>query len=537
MPELITNSLGRLVPGEVNGFPYQAYCGAFADLPAGTKCTIPEAMRQGRGDSKIMKSLADVIEISVPDNGWISLPHYYREDPTPLILTIDALRKAGRRGIKIMGIAFFSNHAEVLLPAIQEGILAGFEGNTYGKMAQAVAAGDLAPWVALGRTHGGRARAFQRGEREIDLAIGPVPIADAWGNANGVMGNPRAQCGPIRIFEPDTWWAKRTVLLTEEIYPGLLMPNPIDMQWVDWVVKVDRIGDNRNISTGTTDITRVKGDPQREQIAANVMGAMEAAGVIKNGFNFQIGAGAGLLVLRHLFDKMRKEGIRSGFTVGGSMDYHVDLIRDNLVENFLDGQCFQPSPRLFESLRNNPRHREISTMFYYSPSVRQPAVGLMDVVVLGANEVDRNFNVNTMTGFDGKLRSGVGGGPDASAGAKLSLFAMPLARVNRAGMSAPCVRDTVNTVVTPGEVVSAIITEECIAINDDSSSPYLPELRENAERFGLEIVNMDDMVERSAAKAHEIGTIMELPRWQDEIVLAVEWRDGRLIDVVRKLDN
>lgn len=533
--ELVRNALGRLVPTSVNGFPYEPYVGAFADLQPGPRYTAPTRVDQLRGRSKVVKSLREVVEAAVPDGGWVSFPHYYRDDPTALKILLDALAASGKKGVNLMGIAFFSSHAPLLVDALETGVLAGFEANTYGPVAKFVGDGRMGGWVVVGRSHGGRARALQQGERVIDLAVGPVPIADRWGNANGVMGHPNAMCGSLGLFQPEAQWAKRTALLAEQIHPTLLAPHPIEMRWVDDVVPVAKVGDNRGIGSGTTDIRRVKGDPGRNRIAANAMKVIEASGVIQEGFNFQVGSGAGLLVLEQMLRRMRTLGLRGGFTVGGSMEYHVDLLEEGLVEVFLDGQCFQPSHRLFHSLLHNPRHVEVSTSLYYSPACKQEGSGLMDVVVLGASEVDVDFNVNTVTGYDGVLRTGIGGGPDAAAGGKLTIFALPIARANRSGESAPCVRDRVTTVVTPGEVVSAVVTEDYVAINPKNDSPYLDALRDNAKAAGLQLVSIQEIAAASLAKARELGTLMPEPRFTDDVVYVVEWRDGRLIDAVRRL--
>lgn len=530
--DLVKNAIGRLVPTKINGFAHEPYEGAFADLPDGPDFVAPTVKSQGQGASKIASSLEALVDAHVPDGGWISFPHYYRDDPTGLRLVVDALRKAGRKDVKILGVAFFNSHADVLLPAFQDGTLGGIEGNVYGAMAKAVASGKLLPWVGLGRTHGGRARAFQLGERVVDLAIAPVPIADRWGNANGVMGHPASMCGPISLFEPDSRWARHSVLLAETIHPGVVVPHPIDMRHIDYVVPVRSVGTNKGIATGTTDIRRVSGDPVRTRIARNVLDVMEAAEVVREGFNFQAGAGAGLIVLGEVLRKMRALGIRGGFTVGGSMEFHVDLLQEGLFELFLDGQCFGPSLRLFESLRSDPRHVEVSTSLYYSPSAKQATCGLMDAAVLGASEVDIAFNVNTITGYDGILRTGIGGGPDAAAGAKLAIFALPMARANRDGRSCPCVRERVTTVVSPGEVVDVVVSEDCVAVNPASRSPYVQALRDNATKVGLDLVSIEEMAARSRRMAEELGPLMDVPELSDEVVFAVEWRDGRLIDSV-----
>ena len=537
MPEWTLNALGRKVPLSVNGFDYEPYRSAWEPMSEGPLYSAPTVREWNMGRSKVVSDLVSVVDSCVPDGGWISFPHYYRDDPTALALVVDALRAAGKRGVKILGNAFFNSHDAVLGPALEEGVIEGFEGNCYGAVARRVGKGALVPWTVVGRSHGGRARVFQRGERVVDLAVAPVPIADRWGNANGVMGHPSSLCGPISLFEPDARWAKRTVLLAERIHPGLLAPHPIDMRMVDYVVPVERAGDNRGIATGTTDIRRVKGDPVRRRIADNVTALIRASGVVRDGFNFQIGSGSGLLVLDNVLAMMREKGIRAGFTTGGSMEFHCDLLEEGLVDLFLDGQCFEPSMRLFHSLLNDPRHVEISTSFYYSPAAKDAAVNLMDVVVLGCSEIDVDFNVNTVTGYDGVLRTGIGGGPDAAAGGSLTVFALPMARVNRKGRSCPCVRERVTTVVTPGEVVDAVVTEECAALNPASSSPWLDAVRENARSAGLEIVSIEELAARAAKKAAEIGTLMDEPHFTDEPVFVVEWRDGRLIDVVWKLEE
>ena len=341
MSEMQKNSLGRLVPAEVNGFAYEPYRSAFEPLPKGPRYCLPTVEIQGRGRSKVVKKLEEVVESCVPDGGWISFPHYYRDDKTALEIVIGALRNCKKRGIKLMGNAFFDSHAPILTTAIADGILAGFEGNTYGPVAKYVASGSMAPWVVIGRSHGGRARSFQCGDREVDLAIAPVPIADCYGNANGVMGHPSAQCGPISLFEPDSRWAKKTVLLAEQIQNSLIAPHPIDMRHVDFVVPVDKVGDNRGIATGTTDIRRVKGDKKRDRIAYNVLNVIEASCVISEGFNFQIGSGSGLLVLEQMLRKMRSLGIRGGFTAGARGGQALSF---GIISGGSQGRCAPHSP-------------------------------------------------------------------------------------------------------------------------------------------------------------------------------------------------
>ena len=52
----------------------------------------------------------------------------------------------------------------------------------------------------------------------------------------------------------------------------------------------------------------------------------------------------------------------------------------------------------------------------------------LDFGVLGALEVDTDFNVNILTGASGRMMGGLGGGPDVAAGAAVSIVALPIVR-------------------------------------------------------------------------------------------------------------
>lgn len=530
----VVNSLGRALPATLNGLEVSAYQGAFAPIDVSRPAPMSFAPTPGMGRSKVRARLAEVVEMALPQGGTVSLPHYYRDDAAALIALLDALRFTGRRGIRLFGMAFFNSHAEPIRAALRDGTLAGIEGNVYGAAAKLVGSGELGE-VVVGRSHGGRARALELGQRMVDLALVPVPIADRFGNANGVEGPYDAQVGPIALSTADARFARHTAVLAAELHPGLLAYHPIDMASVDSVI-IGNPGSNKGIGTGTTDVSRMRQDPIRLTIAELTLRVLRTSGVIRPGFNFQIGSGSGLLVLDEVLKEMGEKKIRGGFTVGGTTESHVDLLEQGLIEVLLDGQCFQPSARSFRSLRENPQHIEVSTSLYYSPVAKQEGSGLMDAVVLGASEVDRDFNLNTVTGYDGVLRTGIGGGPDAAAGAGLTVIALPLARGNKNGTSAPSLRDRVTTVVTPGEVVDVIVTEAGVAINPASRSPWVERLREDAAAAGLRLSPMEALVEASEAAARALGPVMEKPRTTDQIVYAVEWRDGRLLDVVRKLE-
>ncbi len=80
------------------------------------------------------------------------------------------------------------------------------------------------------------------------------------------------------------------------------------------------------------------------------------------------------------------------------------------------------------SLARNPHHLEISVNEYANPSSKGAAVDRLDVVILSALEIDTQFNVNVITGFDGVIRGASGGHCDTAAAANLSIIVAPLVR-------------------------------------------------------------------------------------------------------------
>ena len=84
---------------------------------------------------------------------------------------------------------------------------------------------------------------------------------------------------------------------------------------------------------------------------------------------------------------------------------------------------------------------------------------MVDVVVLGATEVDINFNANVVSHSDGYLLHGIGGWQNCLY-SKCSILPVPSFRDR-----IPVIKDEVTTLCGPGELIDVIITERGIAIN------------------------------------------------------------------------
>ena len=78
----------------------------------------------------------------------------------------------------------------------------------------------------------------------------------------------------------------------------------------------------------------------------------------------------------------------------------------------------------------------------------------LDVVILGATQIDTDFNVNVHTDSNGYIMGGSGGHSDTAAGAKLTMIVAPLFRARL-----PIVVDQVLAVSTPGDTVDVLVMD------------------------------------------------------------------------------
>lgn len=134
---------------------------------------------------------------------------------------------------------------------------------------------------------------------------------------------------------------------------------------------------------------------------------MEATPYFKDEFSFQTGAGGpSLAVNRFLEPLLRKYDYMISWIIGSISKPAVDMLENGLVRTIVDTQDFDvPS---LESVHRHPRHYEISTAQYASPSNKGAFVNRLDFVILAALEIDTDFNVNVVTGSDGILRGAAG---------------------------------------------------------------------------------------------------------------------------------
>ena len=369
--------------------------------------------------SKLVTSIREAIRLSgLRDGMTVSFHHHLRNGDFVLNAVMNEIAQLGIRDIQINASSVFDVHAP-LIGHIQNGVVTGICTNYMGAaVGRAITRGILEKPVQF-RTHGGRPSDIAQGKTPIDVAFIAAPTSDPMGNCSGKYG--KSACGSLAYAFADAMYSKKVVIITDNLVPYPLQDFSIPETYVDYVVVVDAIGDPKGIVSGTTRITR---DPVGLVMASHAAKVIEASGLLTDGFSFQTGAGgASLAAAKFLKDIMLEKGIQGSFGLGGITGYMVDMLRAGCFRNLMDVQCFDLDA--VESIRSDPRHQEISAMHYASPTSRSAVVDSLDVVILGATEIDTDFNVNVHTDSNGYIMGGSGGHSDTAAGAKLSMIIAP----------------------------------------------------------------------------------------------------------------
>ena len=462
--------------------------------------------------NKLVKSIREAVALAdVKDGMTVSFHHHLRNGDFVLNMVMEEIAARGIKNINVNASSLFDVHAP-LIKHIETGVVTGvFADYISAGLGRAFSNGVLANPVQF-RTHGGRPADISLGRTPIDVAFIAAPTADPMGNCSGKYG--KSACGSLGYAFADAMFAKKVVVITDNLVPYPLEDASITEDYIDYVVTVDAIGDPKGIVSGTTQITR---DPVGLVMAANAAKVIEASGLLKDGFSFQTGAGgASLAAAKFLKDIMLEKEIEGSFGLGGITGYMVDMLKAGCFKKLLDVQCFDL--KAVESIRSDPRHMEISALRYASPVSKSAAVDSLDVVILGATEIDTDFNVNVHTDSNGYIMGGSGGHSDTAAGAKLSMIIAPMFRARL-----PIVTDRVTCISTPGKDIDVLVTQGGIAVN-----PKKQELRARLVEAGLPVVDIHDL----KAKAEKItGTPEKLPKG-DRVVAEVIGRNGDISDLI-----
>jgi len=461
--------------------------------------------------SKVISLIEALKKCDLKNGDTLSFHHQLRNGDNVVNLTLEAIKNLGIKNIRVAQTAMFDVHNPVI-DYIKDGVINRIEGSLNGAVGDFVSKNPL-PYPVILRSHGGRWAAVKTGELHPNIAIIAASAADERGNCTGIIGN--SAFGPISYSQIDAMYADHVIVVTDNVVDYPCKYQEIQERYVDYVAKVDCIGDPKNIMSGTTKITE---EPDKLQIARDCVELMDAAGLIKDGMVFQSGAGGiSLAAMKFLGERLEEKNVVASCATGGLTKLILDIYEAGRVKNIYYSQVFDDySVKFIQKDLGLPA----DIGHYADPTSKGRTIDGLDTVVLGGTEVDINFNVNVNTHSDGRLLHGIGGHQDTAAAAKLTIITCPVFRKTN-----PIVREKVTTISTPGDVVDAIVTNQGIAINPK---------RKNLIEKVKDKINLVTIEELKDLAYNKTGGPQEL-EFTDDIVGLTKWFDGTLLDIIRKV--
>src|ERR1700757_5235223 len=504
--ELVRNAVGRMVPEIVNGRTQVPYLGVGKYQPRGHKAAPPirtAADYPKNGDKRVSDMETALRKCGLRDGMVISSHHHLRDGDRVALMALETAARMGVKDLTWFPSASFPSQKSAI-ELMQAGVIDHIEGSMNGPLGDYCTHGKMRGLGVL-RSHGGRWQAIQDGEVHIDIAVIAAPTADPFGNATGTIG--KSACGGLGFALADSIYADKVIVITDNLVPFPCIPWQIQGNNVDYVVEVPSIGDPSKIVSGTTQITR---SPDRLLIARYVAHFVREAGIMREGFSFQAGAGGiALAFVDYLRRMMKDAGVKASFVRGGSTKYLVEMLQEGLTGCILDGQTFDLDA--VRSIASDPRHVATSPFTSYNFHGKGNFASMLDAAVLGATEVDVNFNANVVTHSDGRLLHGIGGWQNCLF-AGCTILAVPSFRDR-----IPVIVDEVTTLTGPGELVDVVATERGIAIN-----PRRSDLLDAVKGSKLPVRPIEDIkteVERIC------GGKARRPKRGDRRVAVVKWVD------------
>lgn len=462
-------------------------------------------------ENKMVENISELFDkLEIKDGATLSFHHHLRNGDFVLNMVFEEVKRRGIKDITLVASSIFPCH-EPIVPLIKDGTIKNvITSYMSGPVAESISHGDLKGTLVM-QSHGGRARAIMEGSVKIDVAFIGAPATDIHGNISATEG--KAFCGTLGYAIADSIMAEKTVAITDTILE-LEGKTEIPSERINYILKVDSIGDTNGIISGTTRITK---DPVGLRIAQKAVEVMVATGLVREGMCYQSGAGGvSLAVTKFLGDYMEREGIKGKFASGGVTGDLCDMKNRGLFDRIYDVQCFDLKSA--EDIKNDPRHITMSAEKYASP-YKDAIVNSLDFVILGATELDTDFNVNVTTGHDGVIMGGSGGHQDTAYGAKVSIIVSKLFQSR-----IPLIVDRVGVISTPGSTVDVLVTERGVAVNENRK-----DIIEALKAHDIEVMTIKELKELSDS----LTGVPEKKRDESKRVIGyMEYRDGQVLDKI-----
>lgn len=454
-------------------------------------------------------------ELAIKDGQTLSFHHHLRNGDRVLQDVCQLISEKGLKDMHVAPSSIFPSYTN-MVDLIKNKQITNIDTNYInGPVAKVVSEGYLSGRLMM-HTHGGRARAIESGDLLIDVAFIACPTVDNLGNGSGAIG-PNA-CGTLGYCMADLEYAKKVVLVTDNLVDSLENYD-LDHRFVDGVLLVDSIGDSKGILSGTTKVTK---DPIGLKIAKDTSRLLFELGLIKDGFSMQTGAGkTSLAVVSQVETMMKQHHVVGRFASGGITKAYVDMLEDGLFERLYDVQCFDLDA--VHSYARNKNHLSMSASKYGNPFEKDIIADQLDFVILGATEIDLDFNVNVTTDSLGYLIGGSGGHSDIARGAKVTLVISPLMKSR-----IPIIKKNVLTITTPGDDIDIFVSERGIAIN-----PKRKDLIEKLKGSSIQVYSMEELMKKTYDLTGQPSDI----QLSDQTIGYVVYRDGTIIDRIRKVHD
>lgn len=469
--------------------------------------------------NKLLGSVEEAVRaVGLKDGDTISFHHAFREGDLAVGLVLAAIRRLGIKGLRFAPSAVVNLQNCSLADCVRDGTIDRVEASGIrGELGDCLLDGSLSlSRPAILRPHGARPRAITSGELDIDVAFIAASAADERGNCTGQLGaNP---CGSLGYAFVDAKYAKKVVVLTDTLVPYPCLPASIGQRYVDYVVKVDQIGDPAKIGAGAARLTK---NPRDLAIAERVAELIAASSLFREGFSFQTGAGAiSIACTKFLAGRMAGKKVTASFALGGITAAIIDMYDAGLVRAVECSQSFDAVAA--KAILDRPGVAEIDNADYAGACAKGNFLDKLDFGVLGALEVDTGFNVNILTGASGRMLGGLGGGPDVAAQAAVPIIALPIIRGR-----IPSIVQRVQAVCTPGITVACVVTQAGTALNP--RHPACPALREDLRRAGIKLSSIEELCELACSLTGKPQPLA----YTDRVAAVVEYRDGSVLDVLR----
>lgn len=460
-------------------------------------------------------TIQEAVERSQLKDGMrISFHHHLRMGDLVVAQVLEVVTAMGIKDLTLCVSSVMGPACQAVLDAIKAKTVSAIETTGLKEPLSSAISDEILDTPVIFRSHGGRARAIEMGQTPIDVAFIAASAVDEQGSLYGTVG--KNFFGSMGYAQVDALHAQTVVAITDTFIEKTdQVFGSISGEFVDWIVAVPAIGDASLMSGGSLSLSK---SPTNQLIASLAMQTLIASGAIKGGFNYQSGSGGvSLLVSTMLGSYLKERGIVGGFASGGITAALVEMAQQKLFERLWDVQSFDAESA--RSLAINAFHHEMDASLYANPYHPNCIAHQLDVMILSATEVDLSFNINSISGTNGRIIGALGGAPDTAWGSRLVVVVMPSFR-NRI----PTIHPHVNLICTPGCDVDVVVTERGVAVN-----PRREDLTRQLQDGGIPLSSIENLMNHT----FQITGRPSYPQRKGPIRAIVESRDGAVLDLLR----